>query len=104
MTTSEPCFESGSLSYLTYITSDDLEAACDLNQPTPRPTFTTAPHECVADTDWYKSGSPDKDCDWVASDLSRCDSKEDDAGVLARDGCDATCYECTVSGLSLIHI
>ena len=61
--------------------------------PTPRPT---AGHACVADSaSWYKSGKPDKDCAWVAEDLERCDSKEDDAGVLASVGCDATCYECT---------
>ncbi|KAH8066731.1 tRNA-Phe hydroxylase [Aureococcus anophagefferens] len=112
------------------ITTDEMEAYCDLNQPTPAPVGCTADSTswykdgspdkdcawvagdlgaatqggrrrrargaCVADSaSWYKSGKPDKDCAWVAEDLERCDSKEDDAGVLASVGCDATCYECT---------
>ncbi|KAH8068673.1 tRNA-Phe hydroxylase [Aureococcus anophagefferens] len=91
VTTSEPCFESGTLSYIEGpITTDEMEAYCDLNQPTP------APVGCTADsTSWYKDGSPDKDCAWVAGDLGRCDSKEDAAGVLAEVGCYATCNECT---------
>ncbi|KAH8072888.1 tRNA-Phe hydroxylase [Aureococcus anophagefferens] len=75
MTTSEPCYESGSISYIATVTDDELVAYCEENQP------------------WYKDGSPDKGCDWVAEDLERCD-KEDSAGVTGRVGCDATCYEC----------
>ncbi|KAH8098926.1 tRNA-Phe hydroxylase [Aureococcus anophagefferens] len=94
MTTSEPCYESGSISYIATVTDDELVAYCEENQPSAVPTFTFAPHVCVADSaSWYKDGSPDKGCDWVAEDLERCD-KEDSAGVTGRVGCDATCYEC----------
>ena len=69
-------------------------AYCEENQPSAVPTFTFAHHVCVADSaSWYKDGSPDKGCDWLAEDLERCD-KEDSAGVTGRVGCDATCYEC----------
>ncbi|KAH8050074.1 tRNA-Phe hydroxylase [Aureococcus anophagefferens] len=96
MTTDEPCFTSGSLAYISTVTDDELEAYCELNQPSPQPTLTAAPVACTADSaSWYKDGSPDKGCDWVSGDLDRCDSKEDSAGVLASVGCYATCNECT---------
>ncbi|KAK7232455.1 hypothetical protein SO694_00032251 [Aureococcus anophagefferens] len=71
MTTTEPCFTSGSLVDIDYFARRRRRGLRALNQPSPAPTFTAAPHECVADSaSWYKDGSPGKDCDWIAGDLS----------------------------------
>ena len=97
MTTSEPCYTSGALSYIATMTSDDVEASCDAGW-WPSPTAKPAETVCTEDSEsWYKDGSPDKGCAWVAEDLSRCDSKEDAAGVLANVGCMVTCTGCTPS-------
>ena len=42
----------------------------------------------------YYGGNPEKGCARVAESLGRCDSKEDDHGVLANDACKATCGTC----------
>ena len=94
-TPSQPCYEAGSLAFLAALDSEAMEALCAARRPSPVPTATLAPHECVADSaSWYKDGSPAKDCAWVADNLERCDSKADADGVLARVGCDATCFDC----------
>ncbi|KAJ1461929.1 hypothetical protein M885DRAFT_507123 [Pelagophyceae sp. CCMP2097] len=49
---------------------------------------------CVDSATWFKGGQPKKPCGWVAEDVMRC-NREDADGVLATDGCAATCGTCT---------
>ncbi|KAH8064191.1 protein kinase [Aureococcus anophagefferens] len=63
MTTDEPCFTSGSLAYISTVTDDELEAYCELNQPSPQPTQvptqvpTQAPSIRVAVAAWNSDPS-----------------------------------------------
>lgn len=54
-------------------------------QPTPPPTVTPVPSSAPT-VQWYKSGDPSKDCDWVGSFLLRCDAIGWD-GTFAFESC-----------------
>ncbi|KAH8043675.1 cupin-like domain-containing protein [Aureococcus anophagefferens] len=60
---------------------------------TPVPTVGTVESGCEDSVSWF-SGNPEKGCAGVAESLGRCDSKEDDHGVLANEACKATCGTC----------
>ncbi|KAJ1463084.1 hypothetical protein M885DRAFT_455639 [Pelagophyceae sp. CCMP2097] len=72
-------------------------------RPTPRPSSpapgqTAVGDDCTDSATWFKDGQPNKPCDWVANDVTRCD-KEDAEGVSAMVGCPATCNdECNDEG------
>ena len=61
---------------------------------TPVPTVGTVESGCEDSTSWYYGGNPEKGCARVAESLSRCEGKENDHGVLAKDACKATCGTC----------
>ena len=102
VTESEPCFTSGSLTYSDEVSDDELEAYCAASAPT------LSPVACAPDSEtWYKDGSPEKDCAWVAEDTERCDSKQDADGVYGSAACPVACTGCAPADpapLSLIHI
>jgi len=52
-------------------------------------------HACADSTTWYKNGSPEKGCAWVAAYTDRCDAKGDN-GVLASTACAESCGTCEV--------
>ena len=59
--------------------------------PTPTPTTPS----CADDPAWYKTGRPDNDCDWVASQQTRrrCRMLGQD-GTRARQSCRVACDTC----------
>ena len=64
------------------------------SQPAPSPTVGAIETGCEDSTSWFYGGNPEKGCARVAESLGRCDSKEDDHGVLANEACKATCGTC----------
>ena len=57
-------------------------------------TCSNCPSACADDATWFYDGDEDKNCAKVAEKLSRCDSKEDENGALAKDACPVTCSNC----------
>ncbi|KAH8058017.1 cupin-like domain-containing protein [Aureococcus anophagefferens] len=64
---------------------------------TPVPTVGTVESGCEDSVSWFYGGNPEKGCARVAESLGRCDSKEDDHGVLANEACKATCGTCPMT-------